>query len=229
MVKLYQFQSSPFCEKVRRILNYKGVDFETVEVDRRQVALHVNVSPFGKFPAISNGDDAVCDSTDIAYYLEEKFPEKSLIPTDEKLNAQMHMAEDWADESLYFYEITMRLSWEHNARQTVKKVMATLPPELSEEQALSLMLNGSQKLIAAQGMGRKTKEQVIADAERHLKAISVTVGESGYMVGDSITLADISVISQLGCMLDATEVRQMIESYPNVSNWMNRVNDLAAP
>ena len=31
--KLYQFLGSPFCAKVRKILAFKGVEFEVVEVD----------------------------------------------------------------------------------------------------------------------------------------------------------------------------------------------------
>ena len=31
--RLFQFQTSPFCAKVRKILDYKGVDYEIVEVD----------------------------------------------------------------------------------------------------------------------------------------------------------------------------------------------------
>ena len=31
--KLYQFLGSPFCSKVRKILDYKGVEYQVVEVD----------------------------------------------------------------------------------------------------------------------------------------------------------------------------------------------------
>ena len=30
---LYQFMTSPFCSKVRKILDYKGIDYQIVEVD----------------------------------------------------------------------------------------------------------------------------------------------------------------------------------------------------
>ena len=31
--KLYQFLGSPFCAKVRKLLAFKGVEFEVIEVD----------------------------------------------------------------------------------------------------------------------------------------------------------------------------------------------------
>jgi len=227
MITLYQFKSSPLCEKVRRVLNYKGIAFEIHEVDRTAVAELKQVSPFGKFPALQDGDIPMCDSTDIAYYLEQKFPEKPLVPADPRLKAQMHIAEDWADESLYFYEITMRLSWEGNLRVGLDKMMETMPASLTREQALALILSGSQQLVAAQGLGRKTREQIIADAERHIAAIAALVGEEGWMVGDAISLADLSVIAEMRCLLDASEAREIVKAYSQVSAWMARVDEVA--
>ncbi len=227
MITLYQFKTSPLCEKVRRALNYKGIAFDVHEVDRTKVEELKHVSPFGKFPALQDNDTAVCDSTDIVYYLEEKFSERSLVPIDPKLKAQMHITEDWADESLYFYEITMRFSWERNLRPNLDKVMETMPANLTKEQVLALMLSGSQQLVAAQGLGRKTREQIIADTERHIAAISSLVGEDGWMVGDAISLADLSVIAELRCLLDAAEAREILKDYPQVSGWMARVDEVA--
>jgi glutathione S-transferase len=227
MITLYQFKSSPLCEKVRRLLNYKGIAFDIHEVDRTKVGELKHVSPFGKFPALQDGDTPVCDSTDIVYYLEEKFPERSLVPEDPRLKAQMHIAEDWADESLYFYEVTMRLSWESNLRVILDKMMETMPATLTREQVLSLMLSGSQQLVAAQGLGRKTREQIIADVQRHIAAIATLVGEEGWMVGEAISLADLSVIAEVRCLLDAAEAREILKAYPQVSAWMARVDEVA--
>ena len=227
MITLYQFSSSPLCEKVRRIMHYKGIEYQINEVDRAKTEDYVSVSPYGKFPAIDDDGSPVCDSTDIAHYFEGKFPEKALVPEDPVLAAQVHVLEDWADESLYFYEITMRLAWEHNARNNIKVFMETMPPTLTEEQALGFLTNAAQNLVSVQGLGRKTREQIVADADRHLAAISNLVGDDGWLVGNSITLADISVISQLKCLLMATEVVEMLDSYPGISAWIDRVDAIA--
>ena len=126
MVTLYQFSSSPFTEKVSRILALKGVDYEVEEINRFKVKQYRDVSPFGKFPAIEMGDMKICDSTDIAYALDEQFPHTKVVPEDELLRANVHIIEDWADESLYFYEMTMRISWVHNAKNTLHKVFLAL-------------------------------------------------------------------------------------------------------
>ena len=52
--------------------------------------------------------------------LKEAFPEsgaESLIVDDELSPVQQRQLEDWADESLYFYEMAMRLTWPANSRR----------------------------------------------------------------------------------------------------------------
>ena len=227
MITLYQFLSSPLCEKARRILAYKGIEYKIHEVDRTKTEELKHVSPFGKFPAMEHDGEAICDSTDIAYFLEEKYPEKPLIPSDPLMAAQAHIIEDWADESLYFYEITMRVSWEHNARNNLQKLMETMPPEVTEEQGLELALGFSQHVSTTQGIGRKTREQVCADVERHLKALSAILSETDWLVGNNISLADIAVISQLNCLIPTVEVTEAIKLYPNIIEWMERVDAVA--
>jgi len=227
MITLYQFLSSPLCEKARRILAYKGIEYKIHEVDRTKTEELTHVSPFGKFPAMEHDGEAICDSTDIAYFLEEKYPEKPLIPSDPLMAAQAHIIEDWADESLYFYEITMRVSWEHNARNNLQKLMETMPPEVTEEQGLELALGFSQHVSTTQGIGRKTREQVCADVERHLKALSAILSETDWLVGNNISLADIAVISQLNCLIPTVEVTEAIKLYPNIIEWMERVDAVA--
>jgi len=228
MITLYQFASSPFTEKVRRALNYKGIAFEVHEVDRLKAGELSAVSPFGKFPAMDHDGTAVCDSTDIVLHLEEKFPERPLIPGDPAQAAQVHVLEDWADESLYHYEICMRISWEHNAKHTVKKMMDTMPAGFTEEQVLEIMLANSRNITEAQGLGRKTREQVAADAARHARALEAMLEGREWLVGDSLTLADIAVLPQVNCLMFAEEFDKVAGDCPNLQAWMQRV-DAAAP
>ena len=227
MITLFQFASSPFTEKVRRAFNYKKVPFEVHEVDRLAVDKLTHVSPFGKFPAIADGDQPICDSTDIILHLESKFPENPLIPSDPQLAALAHVMEDWADESLYHYEITMRISWEHNARRTVAAMMDTMPAGFTEEQVLEIMLANSKSLTEAQGLGRKTREQVVADSLRHAKALDAMLDGNDWLVGDSLSIADISVLPQLNCLMFAEEFAPAVEESKNIRAWMERVDKVA--
>jgi glutathione S-transferase len=95
-VVLYDWPASPFCMKVRALLDYKSIDYDRInilssawfEVRRR--------GKIGKVPALEIDGDLVCDSTDIAYKIEELTPNPPIIPADPYQAALCHALEDWA-------------------------------------------------------------------------------------------------------------------------------------
>jgi len=226
MITLYQFASSPFTEKVSRMLSFKGLDYYVEEINRLKAGQYQDVSPFGKFPAMDISGIKVCDSTDIAHVLDDTYPTKKLIPENELLRAKVHILEDWADESLYFYEMTMRVSWLHNAKATLAKIKDTLP-SFPDWVLLRIIVGKASKIVKTQGLGRKHKHQVVNDVRRHLEALNALLADTGWLVGDTITLADIAVISQLNCLLDAQEVQEMVGSFPAITMWIAQVDRVA--
>jgi len=79
--KLYQFLGSPFCAKVRKILAFKGVEFEVVEVDYLERKELVLASGQMMVPALTlDSGETIVDSARIATRLEELFPEPSIFP-----------------------------------------------------------------------------------------------------------------------------------------------------
>jgi glutathione S-transferase len=81
MLRLYQFITSPFCAKVRKILDFKGIEYEPVEVDYVQRSELVMASGQMMVPALTldNGETLV-DSDRIAMALEEHYPDPTLFP-----------------------------------------------------------------------------------------------------------------------------------------------------
>jgi glutathione S-transferase len=81
MMRLYQFATSPFCAKVRKILDFKGIDYETIEVDYVERMELVMASGQMMVPALTlDNDDTLVDSDRIAMALEEHYPEPTLFP-----------------------------------------------------------------------------------------------------------------------------------------------------
>ena len=81
-LRLYQFHSSPFCAKVRKILDYKGVPCEVVEVDYLERKELVAASGQSMVPALTFADGTtVNDSEKIVERLEMLQPEPTLFPT----------------------------------------------------------------------------------------------------------------------------------------------------
>jgi glutathione S-transferase len=79
--RLFQFISSPFCAKVRKILEFKGIEHEVIEVDYIERKELVVASGQLMVPALQlESGETIVDSTKIALRLEELFPEPTLLP-----------------------------------------------------------------------------------------------------------------------------------------------------
>lgn len=230
MIRLYQFSTSPFAEKVRRALHYKGLSYSIHEVDRRNAREggYSNVSPTGKFPAIEDGESVVWDSTDIIYYLDEQYSDHSLVPSDPRSAAEAHAIEEWADESLYFYEMTIRLTWEHNLDEALDEFVETMPA-IPRDQLRQMIIQSTSELTSAQGIGRKPRDQVVADVERHFQHLEGLLTDREWLVGERLTYADLAVVSQLNAMLYACEARTAMANKRLIRPWIDRVNSLAQP
>ncbi len=229
MLLLHQFEISPFCDKVRRVLRYKRLPFETREVPLLEVTTGAlrRRNGTGKLPTLDHDGHLVADSSDIARYLEERFPDRPLLPRDARLAGECHILEDWADESLYFYEVYLRFLVPDNARRWVPALVHAdaAPLRAIAPVLIPRVLRGT---LDQQGLGRKTKEQILADLDRHLDALEAKLGERTWLVGDAITLADISVFAQLACVRGAVEGERAIGARRAVAAWMKRVDDATA-
>jgi glutathione S-transferase len=79
--RLFQFLTSPFCAKVRKILDYKGVEYELLEVDYLERKELLAASGQIMVPALTLDDSrTVVDSEHIAMTLEERYPEPTIFP-----------------------------------------------------------------------------------------------------------------------------------------------------
>jgi glutathione S-transferase len=105
MIKLYDFLPCPFGQKVRVVLAEKGLSYELAPIDiaqgeqRKRDFLRLN--PFGRVPVLVDEDITIYDSTVIAEYLEDEYPEPPLLPPvgSSALRARARMWEDFADTS----------------------------------------------------------------------------------------------------------------------------------
>jgi len=105
MIKLYDFLPCPFGQKIRIILAEKGLSYELVQIDFTQGEQRkpdfLRLNPFGRVPVLIDEDTTVYDSTIIAEYLEDEYPEPPLLPAvgASALRARARNWEDFADTS----------------------------------------------------------------------------------------------------------------------------------
>ncbi len=224
MIKLYQFEISTYCQKVSRILHWKRVPYEVVEVPVSKSRSIRAYSPTSKLPAIEHNGKYIYDSTNIAHYLEEQFPNPSLVPAERERQALCHVYEDWADESLYFY--MMKLRWLPQNKREWGNALANYDRGIVRFLISRLAPKAVLGILDKQGVGRKSEAVALEDIRRHLNALSITLEKSSFLLGDELTLADISVFVQFDGMNGTAEGKEVIGRYENVKSWMKRVRQL---
>ncbi|MFQ5541201.1 MAG: glutathione S-transferase family protein [Candidatus Binatia bacterium] len=99
-IRLFQSQTSMFCEKIRIVLAMKGIPFEVVDVRKDDRKSLIEYSGQRKVPVMDFDGQRILDSTLIAEFLEERFPEPNVYPRGETEKGLCLMLEDWADEVL---------------------------------------------------------------------------------------------------------------------------------
>lgn len=177
---LYGSSLSPFVRKVLAFAAEKGIELDVVPLGPEPNPDFRAISPFRKMPALADGDYSLPDSSAIVHYLEAKHPEPALIPADPKLRGQTIWFDEFADTILASCGTKMFLN----------------------------------RIVAPRFFKRPGDENAAAAAEREeLPPIldyleKVVPSDNGYLVGDSLTLADIAVASpfanlaHLDCELD---------------------------
>ncbi|MCX7592267.1 MAG: glutathione S-transferase family protein [Fischerella sp.] len=194
MLELYQFELSHYSEKVRLILDYKGLEYRKIEVTPGigQVELF-RLTGQRQVPVLKDGHKYIVDSTEIAKYLDSRYPDRPLIPQDSKQRGLCLMMEEWADESIgikgrkaLFYAI----SQDQNFR---KALLPTSVPDV-----LKTVVEGVPKdLLKLLGFGvgytPEAVQKAIADLKQDLEALCLLLADSPYLVGDEPTLADFAV------------------------------------
>lgn len=228
-VTLHQFEISPFCHKVRRILHLKGVPYDIREVSALRSAVDVRrINRMGRLPVLEVDGTLVADSSEIARFLDERYPDPPLWPADPRGRAQCHLLEDWADESLYFYEMTMRLQWPSNSARWARELLRA-DGRLGMAIAPALVPRLVAQRTKAQGVGRKPHELVLRELERHFDALDTLLGDGDWLVSGALTIADIAVAAQVTAIAGAHEGRAALDGHPVTVAWLQRTDAATRP
>ena len=95
MIRFYRFPYSTNCERLSLALGHKGLEFEPVEIDPADRSPVRKVSGQDLVPVIDDGGKVVHDSMAIVRYIEERYPDKPLYPTDPARRAEVLIFIDW--------------------------------------------------------------------------------------------------------------------------------------
>lgn len=98
MITLFDNPFSPFARKVRMVLLYKDLAFESVNALARQQRDRLfSINPRGEVPVIVDNEFCVVGSADIVAYLEDRYPKPPVMPLDPKSRAEARAWQRLAD------------------------------------------------------------------------------------------------------------------------------------
>ena len=116
-VRLFQSQTSMFCEKVRIVLAMKEVHYEIVDVRKDERKSLIEYTGQRKVPSMDYNGQCVIDSTIISALLEQKSPGKTIYPDGASNKGLCLALEDWSDEVLIHANHAMRRAETPEARK----------------------------------------------------------------------------------------------------------------
>src|SRR5690349_581644 len=105
MLALYHNDMSACAQKVRIVLSEKGLEWESRHLSLRagehQKDWYLKLNPRAVVPTLIDGDIAIPESNVINEYLEERFPEPALRPSDPVGRARMRLWTRQLDEDIH--------------------------------------------------------------------------------------------------------------------------------
>jgi len=186
---------SPYVRKVLACCSEKGIEVELKPTGAPDFDPEfLKASPFRKMPALVDGGYSLADSSAIVHYLEVKYPERPLIPSDPQLRGKTVWFEEFSDTMLVtcggkiFYNLIVAprfLGLPGDPEAARQAELNDLPPVLDY------------------------LETVVPD-------------DGGYLVGEELTLADIAVASPFANFRH-TNTRVDPEKYPRTIAYVDRI------
>jgi glutathione S-transferase len=189
---------SPYVRKVMVFGAEKGLELELRPAGMGHGGPEfAAASPFGKMPGFQDGDFLIADSSAIVTYLEAQYPEPNLIPADPRARAR----------TIWFDEVADTL------------IMAAGGAIFGNRFVRPRVLKQECDHAAADAAERDLLPPLLDYLEK-------AIPDSGFLVEDRLTLADIAVASPfatLGCI----GVKAPADRYPRTAAWLEAI--LARP
>jgi glutathione S-transferase len=165
VLKVYGSSLSPFVRKVLLTLEFKDLVYEQVLVAPGMFPPNwPEISPLGKMPVLEHDGFTVPDSSVICRYIDEVYPAKSIYPAEARARATACWLEEYGDSRL----------------------VETVVPFFLERVVKPLILKQPTDEARLDTLAKDQLPNVLGWLENR-------VVTDGYLVGPTLTIADISI------------------------------------
>lgn len=208
---LHHYDMSPFAEKVRLMLGFKGLAWHSVHIPPVMPKPDVVALTGGyrKTPFLQVGADIYCDTALIARVLEARQPAPSLFPADVPLAVPLAQ---WADSTLFQVAVVWAMQ-----PAGVAAILGNPGPE-------TLKAFAADRAAMRMGAGRPTLADGTAQLQAHLAAIDAQLRKGGpWLFGAAPCIADFSVGHCLWFIRRGGPVARLLDAYPAIGSWLDRL------
>ena len=215
MITLYQFESCPFCSKVRALLHHIDQPFDIVEVSPFGLK-ELDFTDHNKVPVLKVGEEIIVESSTIVEYLNEHYAKLPFDDDDKKWA-------DWIDNTLVHYITPLVHPNFNTSRKNLKLILRK-----ENMDALRVNLFSFAGAFAMPKVAKKiVKKYDIKDAKaEYLDAIDhwSNEGLNGQLFngGDTANLVDCSVFGVLSSCHHLGLVTMAMQQNIAFADWYNR-------
>lgn len=136
MIKLYDFKSSPNCQRVKIVLAEKNLPYDIAPIDLRaqeqKTPEYLKLNPYGKVPVLTDDATVLYESLIINEYLDEKYPNPPLMPKDPAKRAKARIFIDYGMAHFDAPYQRLRMELMKDAKEQNQQVIATAKAELKK-------------------------------------------------------------------------------------------------
>jgi glutathione S-transferase len=233
MITLYHHGSSVCAAKVRVVLAEKSLPWDGVYIDILRGdqfdPAYTKLNPKAVVPTLIHDGKVIIESTVIAEYLDECFPEPPLRPRDPAARAAMRLWTKAVDE--YLHPACAELTFASCHRY----IIGRLPPEklmefLDSTPPISVTADwhARKKMIVRQGMAAPGIERTFRLYDGYLQKMEDTLRDQPWLAGDTFSLADIGLAPYVN-RLDMLGMSEMwLATRPRLTDWFERLKSRAS-
>lgn len=212
---LHHFASSPFSEKIRRVLGFKKLACKSVLVPSVLPKPDVIALTGGyrKTPFLQIGADIYCDTALICDVLERIQPQPTLYPDGQQ--AMPRLLAQWADTTLFWAAVTYNRG-PHGAGYKFGNVSGGLPDHIFEDRkAMGFEIDWLQPADAAPAY------------RIYLRRLDELLHGHPFLLGPRPCLADFSAFHPLWLAhLRALSPVDLLAQMPALQGWATRMQDI---
>ncbi|HZO58113.1 MAG TPA: glutathione S-transferase family protein [Solirubrobacterales bacterium] len=189
-MQLFQIPFSHNCVKVRRALDLKGLEYETVDINpaaRRGVK---RLSGQELVPVLVEQGRTTAGSTQILLDVEERHPDPPLLPADPRDRAESVVLMHWADAA--FMDLTRRMAYYRVLTGGADLGKMFFPGRPAAFQRAGGAV-AAQVLRRRFGISDAQNRRDLETARKQARVALDRLGDGEFLVGDRLTLADVTL------------------------------------